>query len=215
MDVARVVARDVVAVARRDHRDLLLDVVDLVLRRLQIDQLDRHRLTRPLVAPARRRRVGSAEARVSTKVAGRRACGTAEERARARGPPRTHARAARRRRGRGARRAARTLERPRQTSRARRRTGARRQCSGRRSGRAACPACRVARGCAGSCLPLAVGGGTAPSNLDRWPSFSAQQRPSTLQPPLALLLGLAHQRQAETVARPTHRTSSTARSTTG
>tara|TARA_B110001452_G_scaffold260984_1_gene259160 strand:- start:170 stop:517 length:348 start_codon:yes stop_codon:yes gene_type:complete len=45
-DVGAVIARDVRRVALRHHRDLLLDVVDLVLGLLQIDNLDGDDLAR-------------------------------------------------------------------------------------------------------------------------------------------------------------------------
>ena len=46
VDIRPKVARHVRRVALRHHRDLLLDVLDLVLRLLEVDDLDRDRLAR-------------------------------------------------------------------------------------------------------------------------------------------------------------------------
>ena len=52
LDIRPKVARHVRRVALRHHRDLLLDVLDLVLCLLEIDDLYRDRLARLAVAPA-------------------------------------------------------------------------------------------------------------------------------------------------------------------
>lgn len=51
LEVGTVVAGDEGTVALRQHHDLLLDVLDLIFRLLQVDDLDGHDLLRPVVDP--------------------------------------------------------------------------------------------------------------------------------------------------------------------